>query len=151
MSPQLATPLLWQREAYDSVLESAHKVSGRMLRRVQELAERYPDGPWPEFPRLEPMPADLRKASRTTAQVPLQVWIPEVMEVVLYSSTVDRSEGGLCLCSPLPLDPGTPLYVRHAEATEEATWVPLEVRYCRPDSTGWTLGCQYTCADMVLS
>jgi hypothetical protein len=149
MRPHLSPPLMWQREAYDSVLESAHKVSDRMQRRVLELAERYPDGPWHDLPHPEPAPPDLRSAARTNAQVPLQVWIPEVMEVVLYSSTMDRSEGGLSLCSALPLDPGTILYVRHAEATEEGTWIPLEVRHCRPDSTGWTLGCQYTCADTL--
>src|SRR5436190_10641263 len=93
---------------------------------------------------------DLRTAPRVTAHVPLQVWIPDVLDVVLYSNMMDRSRGGFCLHSAIPLDPGTDLYVRPEDAQEDATWVPLAVRHCQPDTTGWALGCQFTSPNLVL-
>jgi hypothetical protein len=90
---------------------------------------------------------DLRTAPRVVAHEPLQVWIPDLFDVSLFSNSVDYSPGGLRLHSPLPLDRGTVLYVRPADVCEEGSWIPVEVRHCRPDERGWTLGCQFTNAD----
>jgi hypothetical protein len=147
MSDAVSPAFLWQREAYDAMLETVQKVSGRLQHRVQELAQRYAG----VLELAPPQPyQDLRTEQRIRLQAPLQVWLPDVMDVVLYSTSVDRSSGGLGVHSPIPLEAGARVFVRPAEAEDESTWVPLAVRHCQPDATGWTLGCQVTSSELRL-
>lgn len=94
--------------------------------------------------------SELRTSPRVAAHQPLQLWIPDLFDVALLSNNVDQSQGGMGLHSPLPLAPGAALCVRPEEATEDAIWTALEVRHCRPDATGWTLGCRFASPDHVL-
>jgi hypothetical protein len=90
---------------------------------------------------------DLRTAPRVASQEPLQLWIPDLFDVALLSSSVNEGQGGMGLHSPVPLEPGAALCVRPADEWADDTWVPLEVRHCRPDATGWTLGCRFISPD----
>ena len=87
--------------------------------------------------------ADLRTAARVEAQESIQVWFPDLGGVPLDSTSMDLSEGGLSLHSPMPLGPGAACCVRLADEVPDGGWIPLEVRHCRPDATGWILGCRF--------
>lgn len=137
-----ASPL-WERAAYCDILTAAHKVSCRVRQRVQELIERYPDSWRDDLARFGEQPDDLRLSLRKATQHPLHVWVPSLLDVALDTIMLDRSEGGIALRSPVPLAPGTLVYVRAAAATEDATWIPLEARHCEPVAGAWKVGCQF--------
>jgi CheY-like chemotaxis protein len=63
---------------------------------------------------------------------------------VVQSYVSDQSPGGLRLKSPNRLgEVGALLSIRPADATEEAPWVPVQVRHCSRDEDGWAIGCQF--------
>ena len=56
---------------------------------------------------------------------------------------LNRSLGGLGLSVDRQLQMGKILYVCMPDATEQADWLRVEVRYCRLERGRWTLGCKF--------
>jgi hypothetical protein len=59
------------------------------------------------------------------------------------SLVLDRSVGGVRLEMNEPVEPGTILNLRPAEAAEKLPWVAVEVRYCQSVDGSWHTGCQF--------
>jgi hypothetical protein len=55
----------------------------------------------------------------------------------------DRSTGGLAVVVGQPVEPGTILSIRTANAPDTVSWYQVEVRSCRPVEADWELGCQW--------
>jgi hypothetical protein len=56
---------------------------------------------------------------------------------------VDRSTGGLCVCVPQEIKPGTIVRVLPVHAPEMTPWTDVEIRGCRATDDGFELGCQF--------
>lgn len=56
---------------------------------------------------------------------------------------VDRSSGGLAVLTDREWEIGAVLTVRPVHAAEDCPWVPIEVRYCRPEGGQWWIGCRF--------
>lgn len=61
----------------------------------------------------------------------------------MHALVIDRSQSGLSLLIDVAVPPATPLQVRVETATEEAPWVPVTVRHCRPAGPNWLIGCEF--------
>jgi hypothetical protein len=56
---------------------------------------------------------------------------------------VDRSPGGLRLAIAQEIETGTILRIRPIAAPANMDWVNVQVRNCRPQESGWELGCKF--------
>lgn len=57
---------------------------------------------------------------------------------------VDRSSGGLALCTPQEFPSGAFLHVRPVADWEASQWVKMQVRSARREQSDWQLGCMFT-------
>jgi CheY-like chemotaxis protein len=55
----------------------------------------------------------------------------------------NRSDGGIGLRLPAPVEVGSVLSVRPAVAPEDASWQQLKVKHCRQLDDGWCIGGQF--------
>jgi hypothetical protein len=73
------------------------------------------------------------------------------VEVLLTDGTADpvhgwvanRSMGGLCVLLEQPLAEGLAMKIRPGQAPEQAPWVPVIVKGCRPDGGQWEAHIQF--------
>jgi hypothetical protein len=56
---------------------------------------------------------------------------------------VDRSTGGVCLEVLSPLVVGAIVSLRPAAGTSVGTWIDAEVKHCRRDRRGWSVGFKF--------
>ena len=94
-----------------------------------------------------PKAKDQRGAHRRQGN-PVQVHVafdPERNERII-GSVLDRSVGGMRLCSYEQIDIGTVVSIRPTSAGDIVPWVELEIRSCRPSTEmpdQYEHGCQY--------
>jgi hypothetical protein len=55
----------------------------------------------------------------------------------------DRSMGGVCVLLEQPLAEGLAVKLRPGLAHEQAPWVPVIVKGCRPEGGRWEVRCQF--------
>jgi len=56
---------------------------------------------------------------------------------------VDRSIGGLCLLTQVPLEIGSQLRVRPSITSSTLPWASVRICSCRQDRDGWMVHCQF--------
>jgi hypothetical protein len=141
---------LWPTQTYCNLMSSVHEVSERMLHRVQELAKRFPDEPLQEA--LEPFPVEpceVRTTPRYVEPFRVSVSLPHVATAPADFLVLNHSRDGIGLLSPAPIEVGTLLHIRSAQAAPEAVWVPVQVRHCQPSAEGWVVGCEFIGPQLV--
>jgi hypothetical protein len=88
---------------------------------------------------------DQRAAARRTGN-PVEVQIADADATAVQGTgqVLDRSRTGIRMAVPGPVKPGTVLCVRSAWYGDDAPWVRVEVRRCRPSADGCVVGCRFT-------
>jgi hypothetical protein len=56
---------------------------------------------------------------------------------------LNRSLGGLGLSTDRQVEAGKSMHVCLCESDDDTRWLPIEVRYCRPERGRWALGCKF--------
>jgi hypothetical protein len=130
--------------SYADLLGEAADVAARAVGRLHDLQGRYPaELPPPVIGQLDRARADPAAERRGTVRLPAD---PDVVAVRSAggsegeATVLDRSPGGLSLRLGAMVLPGSVFGVRFHRGAE---WVPVEVRYARPDRGAWVVGCVF--------
>ena len=96
-------------------------------------------------PFAQGSPTEHRKSFRRTGNpIDVQYALPDAKKQPRLGWVFDRSVGGLGLVTAEAYSEGTVLAVRPSNGGDVAPWIEIEVRSCRPDSSGgFELGCQF--------
>ena len=126
---------------YADLLGEAADVAAKAVGRLHDLHDRYPaDLPPPVLDQIDRAHADPAAERRGAVRLPPD---PELVAVrsaggpEQQAAVLDRSPGGLSLRLGFLVLPGVVLGVR---LYPDAGWVPVEVRYARPDRGAWVVG-----------
>jgi hypothetical protein len=84
-----------------------------------------------------------RRAPRRRGNpIPVVLADPESGDDTLGGWVTDRSAGGLRLLVDQEFTVGSRFNVRSTRAAD-APWIEIEIKHCRNDSGGWSIGCQF--------
>jgi len=87
--------------------------------------------------------AERRRAPRRQGKPVAVVIAVEGSAGTRQGTVLDRSVGGLRLAVAGPIDVGTVLNLRVAQAAETLPSVRVEVKHCRKVADDWQIGCQF--------
>jgi hypothetical protein len=117
----------------------------RSAARATAAAPQEAAPPAPDYDPFEQgSPSEQRKSSRRKGRaVEILLSDAQVLAPPWRGYVIDRSLGGMRLCCPCRVDPGTRMTVRPVDAPEGVPWTEVDVRSCREAKEGWELGVQY--------
>src|SRR5262245_48042263 len=133
---------------YLRVLRQAQGMSRRMLERLRALHDDYPDAV-PEWAIVwldglrRGGPQERRVALRLSDS-PAEILVAPTPDPAARRKALvrDHSAGGIGLYLPEPLEVGTILWVCPVDAPDDS-WVPVQVRHCKPAGPDWRVGCAF--------
>jgi hypothetical protein len=119
-------------------------VGRRLFAGQSTVLPRRPAGP----PRPDPFEVGSRSEKRSAirrkgSSVEVELLLEGQPGPPTTGWVQDRSVGGLGLSVEGEFACGTVLKVRPRNAPATAPWVEIEVRSCKPDDSGWLLGCSF--------
>jgi hypothetical protein len=95
-------------------------------------------------PFLQGSQSDQRRAARRAGN-PIEVFYTRLgnQSAAKRALVLDRSLGGLRLCTDEEIGPGMGLNILPVNASTLIPWVEVEVRECRPVDDSWELHCRF--------
>ena len=136
------------KHLYDYHLGRARGVAEESRQRLRALDEHFPQSPpqeaFEQAGELKGGPAarERRAAPRCGGGQARVIVFAVASPEIIMARVSDWSATGVGLWLSKPLEVGRSLYILPDDYPEAETGALAEVRYCRPDNQGWTVGCQ---------
>jgi hypothetical protein len=126
-----------------ALLKEAHEVSGMVLDRLRGLEQRFPATlPTNAIAQMERLHTDPLSERRGTARMQSSSHADIRRPRARFGDQVpilDYSPVGVALRLCHPMDAGAVLLICCPDTPQQIA----EVKYCRPDGTGWVVGCEF--------
>jgi hypothetical protein len=126
-----------------ALLEEAHEVSGQVLARLRGLEQRFPATlPTNAIAQVERLHTNPLGERRGTARIQGSSLADVRRPRARFGDHVpilDYSPLGVALQLCYSMDAGAVLLVCCPDTPQQIA----EVKYCRPDGTGWVVGCEF--------
>lgn len=137
------TPIPASVGSYNDLLEEAAAVTARTVERLRVLIDEHPAAiPAPVIEQLLRVQSDPESDRRVTVRLPGGAnTVPVTPCPPAQARVLDHSPDGLSLLTDALLLPGAVLSIRMSIPGGEK-WFTYEVRHCRPEGSGWVVGCE---------